>query len=177
MEIKNRQQILLIVAITAVAVFGGDKLILTPMTNAWQARATRIKELRARIAEDKMLVQRETSIRGRWAYMRGNTLTNNQSAAAQNFFRALYDWQQNSGVSMSATTPQWKQDSDAYMTYQCRVDAAGNLSSLSRFLYEIERNPLAIKLDSIELSAHDKEGQQLTMALQLSGLVLTSPNR
>ncbi len=177
MEIKNRQQVLLIVALTAVVLFGGDKLILTPLTNAWNSRTARIKELRSRITEGKMLVQREASIRGRWAHMQGNTLTNNQSAAAQQFFQALYGWQQTSGVNISATTPQWKQDSEDYMTYQCRVDASGNLSSLSRFLYEIERNPLAVKLDSLELSAHDKEGQQLTLALQVSGLVLTTQNR
>jgi hypothetical protein len=36
---------------------------------------------------------------------------------------------------------------------------------------------MALKLDSIELSARDKEGQQLVLSLQISGLVLTLQTR
>ena len=63
------------------------------------------------------------------------------------------------------------------MTYQCRMDASGNLNSLSRFLYDLEKDPMALRLDSLEISSRDKEGQQLVLAVQISGLVLTPPNR
>ena len=33
---------------------------------------------------------------------------------------------------------------------------------------------LALKLDSVEFSAHDNIGQQLTLGLQISGLALTT---
>jgi hypothetical protein len=33
---------------------------------------------------------------------------------------------------------------------------------------------MALKLESVELSAHDTVGQQLTLGLQISGLVLAS---
>jgi hypothetical protein len=45
---------------------------------------------------------------------------------------------------------------------------------LSQFLYDVEKDPMALKLDSVELSAHDTTGQQLTLGLQISGLVLNS---
>jgi len=44
---------------------------------------------------------------------------------------------------------------------------------LSRLLYEIEKDPAALKLDSVELSALEATGQQLQLGLQISGLVLT----
>jgi hypothetical protein len=53
------------------------------------------------------------------------------------------------------------------------VDATGDLGRLSRFLYQLERDPMALKLATLELGARDKEGQQLSLGLQLSGLVLT----
>ena len=56
-----------------------------------------------------------------------------------------------------------------------RVEASGNLATLSRFLYEIEKSPMALKLDSVEITARDKDGQQLALGLQVSGLVLNSP--
>ena len=81
------------------------------------------------------------------------------------------------GVTVSAITPQWKHDSDDYMTFECRVDAAGDLGKLSRFLYSVERDPMALKLELVELGARDKDGQQLSLGLQLSGLVLNTPTR
>ena len=177
MQIKNRQQLLIIAAIAAVVLFVGDQLVLSPLVKAWGARATRIAELRKKITQGKLLVQREQSIRRRWEQMSRNALPNDTSAAEQQLFKAIDLWAQNSGVAISAITPQWKHDSDDYMTYECRVDAAGDLGKLSRFLYSVERDPMALKLELVELGARDKEGQQFSLGLQLSGLVLNLPAR
>jgi hypothetical protein len=68
--------------------------------------------------------------------------------------------------------PLGKNDSTNYMTLNYRVEASGSLGTLSQFLYNIEKGPVALKLDSVELSAHDNSGQQLTLGLQISGLAL-----
>lgn len=176
MQIKNRQQLLIIGAIAAIALFAGDELVLSPLMKIWGARAARVAELRKQIDRGKGLVEREQkqSIRNRWMLMTSNALPNNSSAAEQQVYKAIDLWAQNSGVAVSAITPQWKHDSDDYMTFECRVDAAGDLGKLSRFLYSVERDPMALKLELVELGARDKEGQQLSLGLQLSGLVLTS---
>jgi hypothetical protein len=176
-QIKNRQQLLIIGAVVAIALFAGDQLILSPIIKVWGTRATRVAELRKKITDGKMLVQREQSIRGRWGQMSRNALPSNTSAAEQQVFKAIDLWAQNSGVAISAITPQWKHDSDDYMTFECRVDAAGDLGKLSHFLYSVERDPMALKLELVELGARDKEGQQLSLGLQLSGLVLNTPTR
>jgi hypothetical protein len=177
MQIKNRQQVLIIGAIAAVALFAGDQLVLSPLLKAWSTRETRLSDLRKDINRGNMLAQREQSIRDRWEQWSRNTLPNNTSAAEQKVFHAIDSWAQNSGVTISAITPQWKHDSDDYMTFECRVDAAGDLGRLSRFLYSVEREPMALKLELVELGARDKEGQQLSLGLQLSGLVLTPQKR
>ena len=179
MQIKNRQQLLIMGAIAAIALFAGDELILSPLMKIWNARATRVAELRKQIDRGKGLVEREQkqSIRYRWSQMVSNALPNNSSAAEQQVYKAIDLWAQNSGVALSAITPQWKHDSDDYMTVECRVDAAGDLGKLSRFLYSVERDPMALKLELVELGARDKEGQQLSLGLQLSGLVLNTPTR
>jgi hypothetical protein len=178
-QIKNRQQLLIIGAIAAIALFAGDELILSPLMKIWSARATRVAELRKQIDQGKGLVEREQkqSIRYRWSEMVSNALPNNSSAAEQQVYKAIDLWAQTSGVALSAITPQWKHDSDDYMTFECRVDAAGDLGKLSRFLYSVERDPMALKLELVELGARDKEGQQLSLGLQLSGLVLNTPTR
>ena len=60
------------------------------------------------------------------------------------------------------------------MTYECRADAFGSLPSITRFLYEIEKDPLALKIESVEINARDNTGQQLSLGLQVSGLRLNS---
>lgn len=179
MQIKNRQQLLIIAAIVAIALFAGDELVVTPVMKIWSARAARVAELRKQLDRGKGLVEREQrqSIRSRWQQMTNNALPSNSSAAEQQVFKSIDLWAQNSGVALSAITPQWKHDSDDYMTFECRVDAAGDLGKLSRFLYSVERDPMALKLELVELGARDKEGQQLSLGLQLSGLVLNPPTR
>jgi hypothetical protein len=177
MQIKDRRQLLIIVAIIGVALFAGDKLLRAPLVHAWDARSARIRTLRNQVARGKMLAQRELGIRNHWDEMQRKALTNNPSAAEQQVFRAIDSWAQDTGVIINAITPQWKRDSDDYTTYQCRIDAAGDINRLSRFIYHVEREPLAFKLEAVELSARDKEGQQLSLGLQLSGLVLNPQAR
>jgi hypothetical protein len=176
-QIKDRQQTLVIVAIVAVGLFAGDKLVFDPLMGAWDARSKRIETLRSQVAQGKGLLDRKEDITSRWDQWQRNTLTNNPSVAEQQFWQALDRWRQDSGVIISGTTPQWKSDTDEYTTYQCRVDASGTLSTLSKFLFNIETEPMALKLESMELSARDKTGQQLALGLQVSGLVLTPKTR
>ncbi len=177
MQIKNRQQTLVIVAIVAVGLFAGDKLIFNPILDGWNARSKRIESLRRQVVQGKALLDRKDAISNHWERIQRNALPNNASAAEQQFWQALDRWHQDSGVIISGTTPQWKSDSDEYMTYQCRLDAAGSLGTLSKFLFDIESEPMALKIESVELSARDKTGQQLALGLQLSGLVLTPKAR
>jgi len=53
------------------------------------------------------------------------------------------------------------------------VDASGDLATLSRFIYDIENDPMALKFESVELSSRDDAGRELTMGIRVSGLVLT----
>ena len=62
------------------------------------------------------------------------------------------------------------------MTLACRVEASGSLGTLSKFIYEVERGPVALRLDTVELSTHDTTGQQLTLSLEVNGLALVQPD-
>jgi hypothetical protein len=172
MELRNRQQLLTIAAIAVAALFAGDKLLLTPLINAWKARAARVAELRLQVEDGQAMLNREKVVRTRWEQLRRSTLPSNTSAAEQSFFNTVDRWARDSRVTVNALTPQWKRDAKDYLTLQCRIDASGNLGTLSRFIYNIERDPMAVHLQSLEVGARDKDGQVLSLALQISGLVL-----
>jgi hypothetical protein len=172
-KIKNRQQTLTVLALTVVALFAADKLLLSPLTALWRQRSTQITELDKKVEEGKGMVRREKTLVERWEHMRTNTLPNNNSVAEQQVLKAFDRWAQDSRISVTSISPQWKHDADDFTTLQCRVEASGNLGTLSLFLYEIEKEPMALKLETVEITSRDNEGQQLTLGLQISGLVLT----
>lgn len=172
MKIRNRQQWLMLIAGAALALLVADRAVFTPLTRLWKARAAKMDELRKQIEQGTQLLQREQVIRRRWEQMRRATLPANSSQAEQQLLRAFDGWARESRATITLMTPQWKRN-DEYQTLECRVDVSGNLETLCRFLYGVERSPMALKLDMVELTAHDEAGQQMTLGLQVSGLVLT----
>jgi hypothetical protein len=176
-QIKNRQQLLLILAGAVFGLLLADKLVLTPLTRLWQVRATRIGELRKHVTAGEQLIAREQTLNERWAQMRTNALPREQSRAEQQVLNAFDKWSQDARLSVNSITPQWRRDRDDLLTLQCRVDAAGSVGTLARFLYNLERDPMALKIEAVEIAARDKDGQNLSLGLQLSGLVLNGEEK
>lgn len=173
MKAANRQQLLVVVTIVVVALFAGDKVVYSPLKSFWQARALEIKRLRVDIARGLATIKNERTIHGNWDQMKSNTLPNNQSAALEKISKSFHDWAEESGASLNGVTPQWK-DTDEYKTVVCRVDASGTLWMLCRFIYDIEKDPMGLRLESVDFSSRDNTGQKMTLGLQVSGLVLNS---
>ena len=172
MQIRNRQHILAMLAIGAVALLAGERLLISPLLRSWKDRAARIEELRLSVERGTRLLEREETVRQRWETMSTNTLPSNVSAAENVVLKAFDRWSQESRISVTSLKPQSKQTEDDYVTVECRADAFGSIQALTRFLYEVEKDPLALKVESVEISTRDNDGQQLALGLQVSGLVL-----
>ena len=177
MKIKNRQEFLVVLTIAAFALLVGVNFILEPLGGWWSARQTQIKELRTKVTEGQQLIRRESGIRGRWADMTANALPANTSLAEQKLLTAVDGWSRTSGAEVTSLMPQWKNESTNYLTLTCRVETSGDLGTLSKFLYDLERGSMALRLDSLELTARDKEGQQMTLSTEINGLALIQPDK
>jgi Tfp pilus assembly protein PilO len=172
MKIKNRQQFLMVLTIAALALFVGVNYIYAPLSNWWSSRAAQIRDLREKVNDGKQLIKRDASIRNHWSEMQSNALPANTSLAEQQVLNSLDSWSRDSGAELTGIMPQWKNDATNYMTLDCRVELGGTLGTLSRFLYEIENSPTPLRLDSVELGAHDTSGEQMTLGLDINGLAL-----
>lgn len=177
MKIKNRQDFLVMLTIAVVGLFVAVNFIFTPLQGWWSERQAQVRELRAKVSEGNQLLKREAGIRSHWDEMRANALPASTSQAEQKFLKAMDNWSHDSGVEITSLMPQWKNDSTNYMTLDCRVETAGDLGALSKFIYDIEKGPLAVRLDSVELSSHDNNGQQMTLGLEINGLALISNDK
>ena len=99
MQIKNRQQLLFIVAGVVFGLLIGDKLIFTPLLNSWKTRAGRITDLRKQVDEGAKLLNRAEALRQRWSQMQTNALPNNKSKAEQQVLSAFDQWSRDARIS------------------------------------------------------------------------------
>ncbi len=177
MKIKNRQEFLVVLTVAAFALLVVVNFILEPLGDWWSARQAQIKELRTEVTAGQQLIRRESGIRSRWADMTANALPENTSLAEQKLLTAVDGWSRGSGAEVTSLMPQWKNESTNYLTLTCRVETSGDLGALSKFLYDLENGPMAIRVDSLELGAHDKDGQQMTLSTEINGLALVQPDK
>src|SRR5208282_2201019 len=154
MKIENRQQFLVMLTAVVVALWLGDMIVFEPLGKLWSSRSAEIRTLRDKVKDGNQMIKSEARFRSHWADMQTNALAANPSLAGQQVIAALDNWSRASGAEVTSIMPQWKNDSTNYMTFNCRVEASGTMLALSQFLYSIEKGPMALKLDSVELSAH-----------------------
>jgi len=172
MNIKNRQEFLVMLTIGVVALALVVNFILPPIQGWWHDRQAQISDLRQKVKDGKSMIARDRFIREHWNDMRENSLPASAPDAEQQFLKAIDNWSRDSGAEITSIMPQWKSDSTNYMTLECRVETDGDLSSLSKFIYDIEKGPMPLRLDTVELSSHDNSGQQMTLGLDINGLAL-----
>jgi Tfp pilus assembly protein PilO len=176
MKTENRQKTLIIIAAVAVGLWIADSLVFEPLGKWWSSRQQQIADLRKQVANGESEIKREAITRSRWDGMRTNTLPTDSALAERQIISAFDRWSRDSGVEINNLQPQWKNDTDDYQTLNCRVEATGTISTLSRFLYYVESGPMGLKLESMELGTHDIGSSQMTLGIQVSGLALTQPN-
>ena len=133
-----------------------------------------IAKLRKNVTEGRALVARGAKLRSQWDDMQKNALPKDSAKAEQDLVTAFDRWGRAGGIELGSIKPQWKRgSSNRYSLLECRVDASGSLNGITRLLYEVEKSPLALRIDSIELTSRDDSGNRLTLGLLVSGLRFT----
>jgi hypothetical protein len=174
-QIKNRQQFLTILTLTAVGLLAIDRIISPPLTKLWNDRSREIATLKTQVHDGELMKHRKDYLRTRWAEIQASSLPNDMTAAEQQFYNGLNRWLSFSYANLAGVAPTWKPVNDpTYKTLECRVDVAGSIDQVARFLYSLETDPMALKVQSIEMTAKDANGTTINMGVQVSALVLTS---
>jgi hypothetical protein len=178
LNLPDRQRWLVMIAGAGLALLILDRLVFTPLTHIWQAHRAEIARLQNAVATGRGTISRAAQLDRVWSEMQANALPKDPAEAEQDVISAVDRWGRANNVELSSIRPQWKRGAtDRYSLLECRVDATGTLATLSHFLYELERSPLALRVDSVELTARDESGQKLSLGLIVSGLRLSALER
>ena len=170
----NRQKLLMILAGSAVLLFVLDSIVLEPLLKGWAARRAEIAKLEKNVTEGRSIIARAANTQSKWAEMQTQALPKDTSKAEQDLISSFDRWGRSTNIELGSIKPQWKRGTtQRYSQLECRVDATGSLAALSRFLYEVEKSALALRVDSVEFTSRDERGDKLTLGLLVSGLRLT----
>ena len=178
METKNRERFLLILTGGCLILLLLNWLVISPLIASWHRRSDRIADLRKSLDDGAMLIRRADSIRDQWDRMSTNALSSTPTVAERQLFDAFDRWVRDSRVTEGSFKPQLKPTDDNYSVMECQADVTGSYSTIIRFLYDLESDPMGVQLQGLELTSRDDTGQQISLGLELSGLLLptTAPN-
>ncbi len=178
LDLPARQRWLVIGTGAMVALYILNLVVFEPLTDVWRAHSAEIVKLRKSVGDGRGLIARSAQLDRTWAEMQANALPKDPAQAEQDVISAFDQWGRANNIELSSIRPQWKRGSnERYSLLECRVDATGTIPTLSRFIYELERSPLALRVDAVELTARDDGGRKLTLGLIVSGLRLSPLER
>jgi hypothetical protein len=163
-----------VAAALTVGLFVLDRMVLTPVIDRWDDQSGRLLVLRTDVREGRALLARETTIRERWAEMQRRDLAEDGAEAENEVFKAVARWGRAGQITFTALNPQWRPGDDGYLILECRASATGDQAGIARFLEQLEIDPLAVRLESFELSAIDDQGRRLSLATRFSALRIES---
>ena len=178
LNLPPRQKLLVIAAGAMVALFVLNSILIEPLTKTYQAHAAEIAKLKNDVARGRNAIARAKTTEKTWDDMKTQALPRDPAQAEQDVISAFDRWGRANNIELSSIRPQWKRGAkDTYSLLECRVDASGTIPTLSRFIYEVEHSPLALRIDSVEMTSRDDYGQKLTLGLIVSGLRLAPLER
>jgi len=172
----NREKYLTIASIGVISLFVLDKMIVAPLTNLWDSRAKEIDYLTKDVTKGRQLVAREEMLRERWAEMNMRALPEDRPDAESQIFTSIDEWSRSARLKTSRIIPNWR-DEDDHSKLNFRVEATGDMEAVMRFLYDLDGERLAMRVESFDLGSLDKRGKNLALDLMLSGLELPKGNR
>ena len=176
METKNREKMLMIWTGVVVVLFLLKLLVISPLLDSWHKRADHVAALRKSLADGAQLIKRADTIREHWDRMSTNALSSTPTVAERQLFDAFDRWVRESKVTEGSFKPQLKQTDDNYSVMECHAEVTGTYDTIIRFLYDLEKDPMGLQLQDVELTSRDDNGRQISLGLELSGLLLPASN-
>ena len=167
---------LMIIIIVGFALFVGERLLLEPYFAAWKKYKNNIAKLQKDIADGNRLRAEGGAIRADWKNKKENSLPLDEIAAQEVLSKAVDAWKSQGGVVQNSFTQSRPREDDTFTSIEGKLDISGSSGQVLRFLYAMEKDPLAIRLKSFDIDSKDN-GQTLSLGLLVSGLVLTKPDK
>ncbi len=171
MDSDKRKRVLLVVAGACIALWLGDTLLIEPLYAAWGARSAKIERLAEETQRGAGLLERAPALKARWDVMKKRALPNRVSDAETAILESVGRWTDDSQLSVTSVKPRWNPPEKEYETLEIQLEGTGTIDAVVKFLYDVESDPLPLRIEDIEIVSQDDKGRKLNLALRFTGLV------
>ena len=191
---KKRERILVIVAAGVIALALADRLVLRPLSGAWQGLSQRLTSRRAELTAARELIKREDSLRERYRVLveqvAGGAGAHDVGARESAFLAFLQRCADRAGLGIANETPtrrardhqvpgsDRKNGVKPYTETTVSLSFTCSIEALVRFLAEAgagESDGSAgepVRVCSLRISSLDPAGRSLEVSLSLSTVAL-----
>ena len=172
MALSHRERVIVAVTGMAVAIFAGDRYVITPYFDARKAVADERDVLVKKLDDTTRLFTKRRRLEKEWNQMLAGGLTSNPAEAERQLL-AVRDWAQESGLTNLSTTPRREVRND--QTQIVRLDAAanGSLASVAKLLWRIETARVPLKVDELDLRSRADGTDDLAVSFKVSTIWVT----
>jgi Tfp pilus assembly protein PilO len=172
MRNNSREKVLIIAALCLFGFFALDYFLIEPLISGWKERSKRIAQLKQSLTLGESLTMRADSIEDRWKEMQSRGLPPDRAETENKLLTSVGQWAQQGNLRITALKPRWLEDEEIGDRLEMRISGSGDLRAVTRFLYELEHDPMAVRLEEIEIQARDAKGTELDVDARVTGLVL-----
>lgn len=168
MALTARERKILVLAVAAILILVLNQYILSPvMEKRSETRQTR-KDLADQVEQSLSALNRKKVLQQRWAQMKENGLDKDVQKAEAMVYRYIEDSSDRSGLEVGSIQPDRLSTEGKLGEIDFVLSGTGSMSSVTRFLWNLETAQIPLKIKSYQLGAKDESGRDMTIQVELS---------
>lgn len=169
--LSRREKIILILAVSAIALLISDKYVLSPL----MAKRSEVKDQKDKLAADVeeglAVMKRRKLLSKKWRQMTESGLSNDPAVTEGIVLRYLEDISYKNYLTLASMQPERiERDSDGSVReIEFLVSGKGNMKSVTMFLFDIENASIPLRIKTMQFGASESSSQ-MTIQMRLSSI-------
>lgn len=173
MVLSKRERLILIVTVAVLMIFLLDRFILTPVLDARGEILSQKQELIREMEKANNLFNQKRRVSPQWEEMVNGGLNSDVSSTESIVLNALRNWAQSHGLTLSSIKPEHEKGQGEIMQeIKFNLSCSGNMSSVGRFLWQVENTTLPLRITEFQLGSREEDGKEMSLHMKLSALYL-----
>jgi Tfp pilus assembly protein PilO len=172
--LSKREWYILVAAVTSIVLLVGDRYVLKPaLARLAQAKAQK-RSLLDETAQAKSLFERRRLMEQKWQTMISGGLEDDASKTESRILHALRQWADDHGLMLSSIKPERVSGQGSLREITFLLAGTGTMSSVSQFLWQIEKAAVPIKILNLQLGSRNEQGDDMSLQLRLSAIYISA---
>lgn len=151
-SLSRREKRLLYLTIIVLGVWISHKFIVNPLIVRWKELGEKIEERGLKLEKSRKILHLKEKIQGEYEnYASSVKMQGSEEEEMAKFLTEIESIARSSSVHISDIKPRPVKNADFHERYLVELEAEGDISQISRFIYEIQSSPQLLKIDKYSI--------------------------